>query len=161
MTILDSLKENWNERPSSEKNILIVVGVFFICSLFYLLVYDPLVTLRDQQKSKLSAQERQYSQVVRLVDRYQQQQSTPKALSEGLAGLIDKSLQDNGLAMQGFQPGQNNDARLRLTNIRYESLIQWLYDIEYEYKMTIEELSLTQVEKTGLLTANVRLTQSY
>ncbi|MFT6101904.1 MAG: general secretion pathway protein M, partial [Candidatus Endobugula sp.] len=94
----------------------------------------------------------------RLVNRYQQQQqSSDDKEIKGLAGVIDKSLQANGLTMRGFQPGQKNDARLRLSNVAYTDLAQWLYDVEYQYNMIIEELSISQAKTPGLLMANIRV----
>jgi hypothetical protein len=41
-----------------------------------------------------------------------------------LLNLVDNSLQKNDLTMSGFQPGKNNDTRLRLSDVPYESLVQ-------------------------------------
>jgi general secretion pathway protein M len=151
------LKENWYERPLSEKRILSAVAVLVVLSMFYLLIFDPIVTWREKEQKKLSANSRVYSQVVRLVERFEAQQSSGNNKDEGLATLIDKSLQENGLAMRGFQPGRNNDARLRLSDVAYEPLVQWLYDIEYQHHVSIEELSVTQTKTPGLLIANIRV----
>jgi general secretion pathway protein M len=157
MSYIEQLKENWYERPLSEKRILSVVAVLVVMSMFYLLVFDPIVTWREKEQKKLSANNRVYSQVVRLVERFEKQQSSETNANDGLAALIDKSLQDNGLAMRGFQPGRNNDARLRLSDVAYEPLVQWLYDLEYQHKISIEELSISQTKAPGLLIANIRV----
>jgi type II secretory pathway component PulM len=151
------LQDNWHERPLGEKRILMVLAVSMVCVLFYLMVFDPMVTWREQEQKKLSVKNRTHTQVVRLVNRFQQQQSSSDEEIEGLASVIDKSLQANGLAMRGFQPGQKNDARLRLSNVAYTDLVQWLYDVEYQYKLIVEELSISQAKNPGLLMANIRV----
>jgi type II secretory pathway component PulM len=155
--MITELQENWHERPSGEKRTLMILGASVVCVLFYLLIFDPMVTWRDQEHKKLSAKNRTHAQVVRLVDRFQQQQSSSDKKIEGLASVIDKSLQANGLAMRGFQPGQKNDARLRLSNVAYTDLVQWLYDVEYKYNMIVDELSISQAKTPGLLMANIRV----
>ncbi len=157
MSALDSLKENWQERPLSEKRILSLLAAIVVVSMFYLLVFDPLVSWREQEKKRLRANQNVYAQVSRLVNRFEQQQAAPEEQSDGLAGIIDKSLQENGLSMRGFQPGKNNDARLRLSDVPYQSLTQWLYDLEYRYNIAVEELSIAQTKQQGLLIASVRV----
>ncbi|MFT5117007.1 MAG: type II secretory pathway component PulM [Kiritimatiellia bacterium] len=157
MSIITELEENWHERPLGEKRILMLLGASIVCVLFYLLVFDPIVTWREQEQKKLSAKNRTHAQVVRLVGRFQQQQLPSDKTSQGLASVIDKSLQANGLAMRGFQPGQKNDARLRLSDVTYTDLVQWLYDAEYQYNLTIEELSISQANASALLMANIRV----
>ncbi|MFT6200886.1 MAG: general secretion pathway protein M [Candidatus Endobugula sp.] len=158
MSMMTELQDNWHERPPGEKRILLLLGASVVCLLFYLLVLDPMVTWKEQEHKKLSAKNRIHLQVERLVNRYQQQQqSSDDKEIKGLAGVIDKSLQANGLTMRGFQPGQKNDARLRLSNVAYTDLAQWLYDVEYQYNMIIEELSISQAKTPGLLMANIRV----
>lgn len=159
MSIIESVKENWEERPLSEKRILAILGIFVVICLFYLLVVDTLVSWRAQEERQLLANQKIYTQVTRLAHRFEQQKAAPNANSEGLATVIDKSLQKNGLTMRGFQPGKNNDARLRLSDVAYEALVQWLYDVEYKHNITIEELSISQAKTAGLLMANIRVRQ--
>jgi type II secretory pathway component PulM len=160
MSILESIKDNWQQRPSSEQRVLILVAVLMICSAFYLLVADPLMAWREKENKRVITSQREYTEMIPLVSRLQKQQSAGVAVTEGLAGQIDKSLQENGLSMRGFQPGQNNDARLRLSDVNYESLIQWLYDVEYNYSLTLEELSISQAKTAGLLMASIRVKQN-
>lgn len=160
MLLIENIKENWHERPLSEKRILGVIAVVVIISLFYLLVFDPIVSWRAQEQKRFSANQRVYSQVARLVDRFEKQQASPENEKDGLASIIDTSLQENGLAMRGFQPGKNNDARLRLNDVAYEPLAQWLYDLEYRYNIAIEELSISQAKTQGLLVASIRVRQN-
>lgn len=154
---IDSLKENWNGRSVLEKRILLLVAGLVICSLFYLLIFDPLVAWREQEKKEMLANNRVYTQVIRLVERFQEQQPSGEVNSDGLAGVIDKSLQENNLSMRGFQPGSKNDARLRLSNVTYDALVQWLYDVEYKHRLIIDELSVSQAKESGQLMVNVRV----
>ena len=158
--MLARLKENWDGRTSSERLILIVVATCFVCSVFYLSVYDPLVTWREQEQKKLAANTRVLTQLNRLVPRVIQNTTSGPRNAEGLATVIDKSLQKNGLTMQGFQPGQQGDARLRLSNVTYEAAVQWLYDLEYAHNIVVEELSIAQEKTPGLLRISIRVRPS-
>lgn len=159
MSFFDSLKDNWYARPEKDRSLLLVVGLFVLMCLFYLLVVDPLVSWKEKEQKSLVSNERIYSQVAHLVNRFEQQQLPSQMPSTNLAVIIDKSLQENNLAMKSFQPWHNNDARLRLSGVAYESLMQWLYDIEYKHRVVIEDLSISQAKESGRLIANVRVRQ--
>jgi len=159
-SVWEGLLDSWQQRPAKEQMILSALGVLIVCALLYLFVFEPIVSWRAQEAKKLMANERLATQVNSLVDRYQARKSSGKAgVSEGLAVLVDKSLREYDLSMQGFQPGKKNDARLRLSNVAYQPLTQWLYDLEYRYGISIEELTVSQAKEPGLLMASVRLRQ--
>lgn len=157
--MISSLVDNWQQRPLSEKIILAFVATFVLISLLYLLVFDPLVSWRDQEQKRLTAKQRELTRVVSLVSRLQPNATSTESQQANLATLIDQSLQVNNLSMQGFQPGRNNDARLRLNNIAYEPLVQWLHDLEYKHNLSIEELTMSQTKTPGLLSVNIRIKQ--
>ncbi len=157
MSILVSLKNSWDERSDSDKKVLSLVAVLIACSLFYLLVYEPLVKWREYESKRLTKNDKVYSQVERLVSRLQSQKTTTSKHTRDLSAIVDASLQKNSIAMRGFQPGKNNTARLRLANVSYESLVQWLYDVEYVHNLIIEELSIAKTKADNLLMVNIRL----
>lgn len=154
---MEKLIDNWKERPPSERMILAALAVMMVCTLLYLLVFDPLISWREREQSRLKGNERKLVQVEGLVKRFEQQPAEGEQSAEGLASLIDASLRKNSLTMRGIQPGKNNDARLRLSNVPYESLTQWLYDLEYNHQISIEELNISQAKSQGLLMVNIRV----
>jgi len=154
---IENIKESWHGRSASEKNILTVVGVMMVFTLFYFFIIEPIEIWRDKQERLLSSTARETSQVLQLVERIKSQSSVEEKVSEGLAKMMDESLRKNGLTMSGFQPGKNNDARLRLSDVPFEPLMQWLYEMEYEEGITIDELSISPTKKIGRLLVNVRV----
>lgn len=159
MSFLQICKDNWDERSVSDKKILFLVAILLLLSLFYLMLFEPLITWRKEEQKNFDINTKVYDQVERLVSRFQQQDALNENPDAGLAATVDVSLQKNNIAMKGFQPGQDNTARLRLANVSYESLVQWLYDIEYVHNITIEELSIAKTKADNLLMVNVRLRQ--
>lgn len=158
-SLVDNLRDNWRQRVLSEKIILSVVGIFLLLFVFYLATYEPLVNWKNAEKKRLESRQTIQLEVTQLVQQLKSQQDSGGVVAEGLATTIDATLQKNGLSMRGFQPGQNNDARLRLSDVKYESLAEWLYEIEYNNPIAIEELSIGQGQSAGLLTVNVRVKQ--
>ena len=154
---MESFIENWQQRSSSEKVTLAGVAALVVLGLFYLFVFDPIVSWQQQEKKRLVVNERVLGEVTALAKRFDTQANVGTENDTGLASMIDSSLQKNNLTMRGFQPGKKNDARLRLSNVAYDSLTQWLYDLEYQHNIAIEELSVTQAKTPGLLMVSVRV----
>jgi len=154
---INRIKDDWQERSASEKKIITVVGVLMLIFAVYFLLVEPIEAYKEKQYRLLSAENNRYSRVIPLVERIQSRSSNSGQLSEGLAKLIDDSLQKNSLTMRGFQPGKNNDVRLRLSDVPYESLVQWLHDLEYEHNVVIEEMSVSPSKETNLLLVNIRV----
>jgi general secretion pathway protein M len=163
MSVFDSqlhrIKGDWQERPESERRVLTIVGVLMLVCAVYFLIVEPVEAYKEKQQRLLAAENNKYSRVVPLVERIKARSSDSDSgqLSGGLAKLIDNSLQENGLTMRGFQPGKNNDARLRLSDVPYESLVQWLYDLEYKHNVVVEEMSVSPSKETTLLLVNIRI----
>ncbi|ODS24584.1 hypothetical protein AB835_03105 [Candidatus Endobugula sertula] len=157
---MERLLDNWQQRTSLEKIIMAIVGLVIVCSLFYFLVFDPIINLREQQQKHLKAKEITLMEVTRLVSRFQTQSAVVDTPNTGLASIVDRSLQKNDLPMKGFQPGKNNDARLRLSNVAYKPLVQWLYELEYKHNISIEELTISQAKTPGRLMVSIRIVKS-
>ena len=159
MTLREALQENWQHRSEKEKMTIAVLAALLLCGFFYLFVIDPMVQWQDTQRRQLTSHSRVLPQVERLVELYKEQGQSSSQEQQGLVGIINQSLRQHGLAMKGFQPGKNNDARLSLSNVEYKPLLKWLYDIEYKHYLTIEEFSLIQTKTPGLLNATIRVRQ--
>jgi general secretion pathway protein M len=154
---VNRVKEDWQERPESERRVLTIVGVLMLVCAVYFLIVEPMAAHKEKQARLLTAENNRHSRVVPLVERIKSRSSESSQVLEGLAALIDNSLQQNGLTMRGFQPGKNNDARLRLSDVPYESLVQWLYDLEYKHNVVVEEMSVSPSKETNLLLVNIRI----
>jgi general secretion pathway protein M len=154
---VNRIKEDWQERPEAERRVLAMVGALMLICAIYFLIVDPVHIYKEKQQRLMTAETNVYSRVVPLVDRIKSISSVSGQVQEGFATLIDNSLQENGLTMRGFQPGKNNDVRLRLNDVPYESLVQWLYDLEYKHNVVIEEMSVSPSKETNLLLVSIRI----
>ncbi|MGS2718576.1 type II secretion system protein GspM [Eionea flava] len=155
----ENLKSNWQERSTSEQRIIVIVGMLAVICLGYFFIIEPVMDYRDKQHRLLSQKTKVYTQAVPLVSRIKSRTSVVAGEEDagGLAKIMDDSLQQYNLSMRGFQPGRNGDARLRLRDVDYKSTIQWLYDIEYNRNIVIDELSISSSQDTNLLLVNVRV----
>lgn len=158
---MDKLISWWQDHDPREQMIIAVGGSIAAVILFFLFVVSPVMDWHAQEKKRLTQAREDVSEVQALAARVQSKKKTGRGKKSGqtLAVLIDKSIRENELVMRGFQPGSKKDARLRLENAPYPALAQWLYDLEYQHKVTIEDLSLTPSKLSGRLMVSLRVTE--
>jgi general secretion pathway protein M len=158
---MDRVISWWESLESREQIIVAIGGIFLTIALFFFLVISPVMSWHNSVERKLTQSIETAAEVKKLAAQVKarKQSNTGNKPNQGLSVLIDSSLRENKLVMRGFQPGANNDARLRLENAAYSSLAQWLYDLEYRHGISILDLSLTPASTSGRLMVSVRVSQ--
>lgn len=157
---MDKLMEYWYQKNSQEQTILAAVAGLAVLFLIYLLIVAPLLGWRNSAEQRYERNRQELAEVQQLAAQVKAKEAQPgNSKKSNLSVLIDKSLRENDLEMRGFQPGSNQDARLRLENAAYPSLMQWLYDLEYRHGIHVDELSLTPAQVSGRLMVSVRVSQ--
>lgn len=157
---MDKMLAWWYDHDPREQMMMAIGGTVAVIVLFVLFIIIPVMDWHAQEKKRLQQAKDDLSEVKLLVSRIQAKQKTGgNAANKNLAVLIDQSIRKNELTMRGFQPGPKKDARLRLENAPYPALAQWLYDLEYDHKVIIEDLSLTPSSLAGRLMVSVRVSE--
>ena len=158
---MDKLLDKWHSYQPREQMMLMLLGLAMVVFIILMLVVVPLQNWRESEAQRLTNSTNELNRVRELVAQIKAKEAKParNANQQSLAVVIDNSLRKNDLIMRGFQPGSNQDARLRLENAAYPDLAQWLYDLEYEHGINIQELSLTPARVSGRLMVNLRVSR--
>ena len=158
---MDRIVSSWQGLGSREQIMVCFGVVALLLGLVFLLAVNPLLNWQETTQKRLNQTIADTTLVQQLAARVnaQKQAGDQRETSKGLSVLIDNSLRENKLAMRGYQPGNNNDARLRLENADYPALVQWLYDLEYRHGVRILELSLTPATVPGQLMVSLRVSK--
>lgn len=155
MNQLLSFLNKFNRR---EQTMILGCGLAVILYLLWLLVFVPIEKKRDQLLSANTATTQTLGRVQIAAAQIQQARARgASASTENLSGLVDTTLRANGLSMSGFQPGANGEVRVRLDRANYESLMQWLYDLEFKQGVRISDLTIAATNEPGQVTVNLRL----
>ncbi len=156
MQELLTLLNKYNRR---EQSLLLGLGIFVVLYILWVAILSPLYNKRDtmirtnaQASETLGKVQMMAGQIQHLRNQGAQAQS-----SGDISGIVDRSLQANGMRMDGYQPGPEGDVRVRLERANYDGLMQWLYDLEYTHGISILELSLAETRDSGVVTVNIRL----
>ncbi|MDO3388729.1 type II secretion system protein M [Gilvimarinus sp. SDUM040013] len=158
--VFDALGK-YNRR---EQTILLVGALSIVLYILWMGVLAPLKDKREQQIATNASTSASLERVKLMAAQIKQAQSnTQKASGNSGANfsqLIDSTLQANGLRMSGFQPGTRGEVRVRLDNVNYASVMQWLYDLEYRHDVAVKDLSMAGTNTAGQVTANIRLSKN-
>lgn len=161
MNRLFELLSRYNRR---EQTILLVGALAIVLYVLWMGVISPLQQKRDQQIVRNAAASAALGRVevmaLKIRKIRNESQSGNSQGGGNISQLIDSSLRANSLSMSGFQPGTQGEVRVRLDNVNYEPLMQWLYDLEYKHDIAIRDLSLATGNQPGQVTANVRLSSN-
>lgn len=156
MNELIQLLNKYNRR---EQSLLLGLAIFLVLYILWVAILSPLYNKRDKLILANAAASESLGKVQVMAAQIQHLRNQGAQAQSGgdISGVVDRSLQANGLRMGGYQPGPAGDVRVRLEEARYDSLMQWLYDLEYTHGISILELSLAETRDAGLITVNVRL----
>lgn len=152
------LLSRYNRR---EQTILLVGALAVLLYLLWMGVVSPLQQKRDQQRVSNAAASAALGRVEVMalkIDKIRDQSQSRRTPGSGnISQLVDSTLRANGLSMSGFQPGTQGEARVRLDNVGYTPLMQWLYDLEYKHDVAIRELTMAAGNQPGQVTVTIRL----
>ncbi len=152
------LFSKYNRR---EQTILLAGAVSIVLYVLWVGVLAPLKESQAAHQNMNTATTAALSRVKILAAQITQSRSDDAKAAQGdsnnISQLIDTSLRARGLSMSGFQPGTKGEVRVRLDNVAYSPVMEWLYDIEYKHDISIRDLSLTVSSAPGHVTVNVRL----
>jgi general secretion pathway protein M len=156
MNNLFTFLSRYNRR---EQAALLLGAVAIAAYLVWAVVLNPLANKRAAQLQANTAATQSLGRVQILAARLQQARTQGGSVAggENISQIVYSSLQDNGISISQFQPGTAGEARVRLDRANHEALMQWLYDIEFKYQITVREMSLAGTNDPGLVTVNLRL----
>ncbi|AQT61547.1 type II secretion system protein GspM [Cellvibrio sp. PSBB023] len=155
MNQIFTLLNKYNRR---EQMMLLACALAVSVYLLWLVVLGPIQSKRDQLLAANTASTQALGRVQIMAAQIQQMRDQgTTASSANISGAIDSSLRANGLSMSGFQPGANGEVRVRLERASYESLMQWLYEMEFKQGISVSDLSITATNDVGQVTVTLRL----
>lgn len=146
-----------------EQTMLLVGGFAVFLWLLWMVLLTPLQNRLDSQlqsnTAAMQTQGRVQVLAARIQDYRDRQGAAGSADSASISRIIDNSLQTNNLSMSGLQPGTAGEVRVRLDQVPYDRVVQWLYDLEYRHELIIRDLSVAGANEPGRVNVTVRLSQ--
>lgn len=156
---------DWYNNLESRERLYVLVGsVAIMITLYFLLVFEPLLNGKKQALTKHAATIDLYqfmqdsaSEVKTLRLQLSSQQS--KVAPEKLLGLIDQGLRTAGIDkdLKSIKPVPEGGVHLRFDKVNFDALIRWVTESHNRSGLNIEQFTVTRVEGTGSVKASLLL----
>jgi general secretion pathway protein M len=156
------MKEWFAQLNQRDQMSLLVLGIVLVLYLFYLFVWSPLDTKRDElalQNTVIAeSQVRVDAMVSELLQIRQSGAST--GARRNLTSVINESTSRLQLPVIRLQPNSRGEIQVRLENASFDDVLKWLYEMEYTENMLVREVSLTQSNAAGLVNVTARIAEA-
>lgn len=158
---------DWLDGLSARERLLVLVtGVFTLAALFWLLLVQPLLLHKARAEDRLREQQLLLAELTQLAARGGPELRAAAAPGAGagqsLVVLIDRSVRERGLGtfLRRNQPDGQDSIRLRLENVPFDQLVEWLADLQGRYGLAAVSVTIDPASDRGRVDTNLVLAQS-
>lgn len=141
-------------------SLLVLVAVIMLY-LVWVLLWSPVVAMRDRMLAQNTATAAALVRVDTLVAELQQARASsgPGGQRSNLAAVVNQSTARFGLPVNRLQPGSRGDLQVRLENAPFADLAAWLHHLELAEGLLLDEVAITQAGSAGFVNATIRIGQ--
>lgn len=153
---------DWLQRftPREQLSLLALALVLVLWSAWQLL-WSPLHEAREEQARRNEVTAVVLQRVDAMVSEILQLREAGEGGSRpgNLTSLINRSTGEFDLAVSRLQPNSRGEVQVRLEAAAFDDLLQWLYRLESEAGVLVNEVALSAAGAPGRVNATLRLAQ--
>lgn len=152
----------WFARLARREQLsLLVLAVCLVLYLLWVLLWSPLLAMRDRMQAQNTAAAAALVRVDALVAELQQARASSATSGQrsNLAAVINQSTARFGLSINRLQPGNRGDMQVRMEDARFSDLVAWLHHLELAEGLVLGEVAITQAGSAGVVNATIRIGQ--
>ncbi len=161
----NNIKERWQQLAPREKQLLIIMSITIVISLFYFAFWKPLKTGIEDAELRLKAQTRTLTEIRKQAAEVRQLRASGIGNnssikdSTSLLGLIERSAKQKKIkqSLQKVQPEGQKEVRVWMENVSFDLLISWLDLLNNRYGIQINEISLERGNTPGIVSGRILL----
>jgi len=152
-----------NKLESRERQIVIAGAIALLIIMFYLIIWDPIFSARDEQAQLLETQQQTLDWMIETGHEIQILQSGGRTSSnrfnnQSISSLAERSAQSMGVKQQITKlETAKNGVKVELEGADFDRLILWLSDMEQKYSIQASKIQIEKQEKPGAVEARVTL----
>ncbi|MBT4522900.1 MAG: type II secretion system protein M [Halieaceae bacterium] len=155
------MKDWFTQLNQREQLSLLLLTLALGSYLLFVVVWSPLIDMRDEMADRNKGVAEQLQRVEALV--WEVGQLRNLGVDHGgrrnLTALINQSTRRLNLGIRRFQPNSRGEIQVRLESTSFDNMMRWLYEMEYEEGLLVREVSVTPTSDAGLINATVRIAQ--
>lgn len=159
MALIEELQGRWQSLQAREQNILRYGAVILGMLLFYLLIFDPVYSGRDEAEQRLRAAQEAFSVAQRQAFDLRAASSKPGTPESGsFLTQVESSAQQQGLrnALKRLQPSGDNQIQVSLEGTSYNQLVEWLSHL-HQQGVRAQRVDIQRDRDSDLLGAQLLL----
>ncbi len=143
-----------------EQLALLIMSAAVILYAFVVLVLLPLGNAREELAERNIATATALARVDGLATEIKELRKaggTARSAGRNLTATVNRSAERFGLRPSRLQPNSRGGVQVRFESAALESLLRWLHSLEDGQGLLVEELSLSQTQLAGTVSATVRI----
>lgn len=148
-------------RTLSSTGRAIALGLAIL--LLALLIFVILQPVRDYSKHARAALDREQQLLLTLehnaddIRRLSAKRKAKTGNDTSLLALASKTATEYQLTLQRYEPGADGRLSIWLSNANFNTLLAWLEQLEHQYQVHIDRISVTAANTPGQVEAQVQL----
>lgn len=152
-----------NKLESRERQMVIAGVIFLLISMFYLIIWDPIFSARDEQAQLLESQQQTLEWMMNTAAEIQALQAGGRTASsrfnnQSISSLAERSAQSMGVKQQISKlETVKNGVKVELEAADFDRLILWLSDMKQKYGIQASNIQIEKQDKPGAVEARVTL----
>lgn len=147
------MKDYWNTLNDRERSLVIFAGILCIIYLFYIFLYSPLITAKNNKQLELIDKEATltWMEQVRNVDKSSKSLTTLS--NANLLSVLGTQLKTTTFSHFSFQLEQmgSGDIQLSFNEVPYNAFIKWLWTLSGQYLFNIKQVTIEKATLPGLV----------
>jgi general secretion pathway protein M len=160
-----SLQQKFAALKPRERAIVLGGGILVAIVALYTLVLSPFYTSMEKRSERIERKQVDLSWMHSVAPELQSASGTPAGPSptgESLVVLVDRTARQGGLAtaLTGQTPTGNGGIRVRFENADFDTLVLWMGELVQRHGVHIDQATIDQGEKPGLVNAGFVLTRA-
>ncbi len=156
------MKEWFFRLEQREQMSLLLLSLALGLYLLYMFVWSPLDSRREQLQVQNGVIAESRVRVDAMVSQLLQlREGGVKPGAKGnLTSVINESTGRFKLPVMRLQPNSRGEIQVRMENAPFDSVLQWLYEMEYGNGLLVREVSVTQTGTVGHVNVTVRVAEA-
>lgn len=151
----------WEERAPSERRILLLLGFVLVVFILYSLLWQPMLTARNQARSDYVAARQTYNWMAAnasAIDAVRGHSQGAVSANNHWVRNINQSAAAAGLALKGFTPQGNQSVRVALEAQPFANVMQWFSQLRQQAGVAPASVVISASNSPGRVNVQVTLT---
>jgi general secretion pathway protein M len=150
----------WFESLADRERILVSIAAAVVAiGIIYFAIWMPIDNSLASAQKKLAAKEKSLlwmeQSVAKVISSSSSSGSTRSATP--LITLVNSSGRAKGFNFSKVLPKDDNEISLLIDEVKFDDFITWLDSLQSQHHITVEQLTVNQLDRIGYVKANFKL----